>query len=250
MIKSFLKLPINFLDKCKVYPPSVNEVYGNNDYAYYHNIFTISQEDIEDSYTEQNITLQPGANYPTPFQFLLAQAYNDINSYEKVKEAFRFFCHEEITILFDRREIMLCDLEKKINKIEDMKELLEIPVIKEEDFLEFQNCVRESLGEERKEPPDPNIHPRKKAMLAKARLRDRIKAKSGKGISLETSIKAICCMGIGLTPLNIGEISIAAVSEIINTYQKKEKYDIDIRNLLAGADSKKIKPKYWISNND
>ena len=29
-----------------------------------------------------------------------------------------------------------------------------------------------------------------------------------------------------------------------------EEYDIDIRALLAGADSKKVKPKYWIKNID
>ena len=28
--------------------------------------------------------------------------------------------------------------------------------------------------------------------------------------------------------------------------ERYKKYDIDIRSLLAGADSKKIKPKYWI----
>jgi hypothetical protein len=30
----------------------------------------------------------------------------------------------------------------------------------------------------------------------------------------------------------------------------KEKYEIDIDSLLAGADSKKIKPKYWIRNSE
>ena len=35
---------------------------------------------------------------------------------------------------------------------------------------------------------------------------------------------------------------------ILNQYQTKEKYEIDIDSLLAGADSKKIKPKYWIRN--
>jgi hypothetical protein len=33
-------------------------------------------------------------------------------------------------------------------------------------------------------------------------------------------------------------------------YQQNEEYDIDIRSLLAGADSKKVKPKYWIKNLD
>jgi hypothetical protein len=57
-------------------------------------------------------------------------------------------------------------------------------------------------------------------------------------------------MGIGITPLNIGEMSYASVGEIMKVMQDKEKYDIDIRSLLAGADSKKIKPKYWIGNTD
>lgn len=249
MINSFLKLPINFSNICKVYPPSINDICSNKDYNSYHSFFTISQEDIEDLYVEQKLN-KPNEQIPTPFLFLLAQAYNNPQYYEKIKDAFRFFCHEEITILFDRKEILLCDLEKKIETITDSEELLKIPTIKEDNFLEFQNCIRDSLGEKRLDPPDPNMHPKKREMLAKARLRDRVKAKSGKGISLETSIKAICCMGIGLTPLNIGEISVAAISDIMNTYQKKEKYDLDIRSLLAGASSKKIKPKYWISNED
>ena len=55
-------------------------------------------------------------------------------------------------------------------------------------------------------------------------------------------------MGIGLNPLNIGEMSYVAMDAILNQYQNKEKYQIDIDSLLAGADSKKIKPIYWIRN--
>jgi hypothetical protein len=43
-------------------------------------------------------------------------------------------------------------------------------------------------------------------------------------------------------------MSYASVGEIMRVMQDKEKYDIDIRSLLAGADSKKVKPKYWIRN--
>jgi len=31
-------------------------------------------------------------------------------------------------------------------------------------------------------------------------------------------------------------------------YQEKEKFDIDIKSLLAGADKKKVKPQNWIRN--
>ena len=34
------------------------------------------------------------------------------------------------------------------------------------------------------------------------------------------------------------------------TYEAKESYDTDVRALMAGADSKKVKPNYWIRNLD
>ena len=57
-------------------------------------------------------------------------------------------------------------------------------------------------------------------------------------------------MNIGINLLNIGELSYAALPILISTYQEKEKYELDIRSLLAGADSKKVKPKYWLRNLD
>lgn len=106
------------------------------------------------------------------------------------------------------------------------------------------------MGSKPIEPPNPNEHPKVKAMKAKARMRDRIKSKSGKGINLSTTLAAICCMGIGITPLNIGEISYGSMRILTSMYQGKEKYELDIDSLLAGADSKKVKPKYWIKNLD
>ena len=63
-----------------------------------------------------------------------------------------------------------------------------------------------------------------------------------------TSLVSICCMGLGITPLNIGEMSYTAIDSILRKYQEKEKYQLDVDRLLAGADSKKVKPKYWIRN--
>ena len=76
------------------------------------------------------------------------------------------------------------------------------------------------------------------------------KKKAKNAPTLGTLLTAICCMGIGLNPLNIGEMSYACVHWLIAMEQQKEEYDIDIRALLAGADSKKVKPKYWIKNID
>jgi hypothetical protein len=108
------------------------------------------------------------------------------------------------------------------------------------------------MGKKTVEPPNPNEHPKVKEMKRRARYRDKIKAKnaakSKDGISLFTTLVSICCMGLGITPLNIGEMSYVAVESVLRKYQEKEKYDLDIKSLLAGADSKKIKPNYWIRN--
>jgi hypothetical protein len=82
--------------------------------------------------------------------------------------------------------------------------------LNKDNFFEFQNAIRRALGDKPIEPPRENEDPRIKRMKAKARYRDRIKAKKGVGITFEETLVSICCMGIGLNPLNIGEISYAA----------------------------------------
>ena len=146
---------------------------------------------------------------------------------------------------------------KKLILIGDIKEVLatvssieELVFIDESCYFDFQNGIRESLGEKPIEKPNPNEHPKIKRMKALARYRDKVKAKQGGGINLLTSLVSICCMGLGITPLNIGEMSYASIGIIMNTYQNKEKYGIDVASLQAGANPKKIKPKYWIKNLD
>jgi hypothetical protein len=62
----------------------------------------------------------------------------------------------------------------------------------------------------------------------KSRYREKLKAKknanSNSGISLYTLLVSICCMGLGITPLNIGEMSYVALEAILQKYQEKEKY--------------------------
>ena len=54
-------------------------------------------------------------------------------------------------------------------------------------------------------------------------------------------------MGIGINPLNIREMSYASMNKLMSKFQQKERYDIDIRSLIAGADAKKVKPQYWMN---
>ena len=244
----FIGKPLLFKNKFYIYPPTISEVLQNEGYGQFIKLLTITQDDIRYDLAKKEQTI----DIPTPFEFLLINCYHSSQFAIVAKEAFKFFLHQEVTFFYEQKMLIIGNLEKTVQKINSLDELV---TIKEEEYFDFQNVIRMAIGDKVVKPPEPvnpNEDPRIARIKAKARERDRIKAKQGSksGISLSTSLTAICCMGIGLTPLNIGEMSYAAIGPIMSMMQDKEKYDVDIRSLLAGADSKKIKPKYWIRNSD
>ena len=248
-ITAFIGEPLNFKNKIWIYPPKVKDVIGNHKFAMYQKILTITAEDVQDELKKAGKEMEV---YPTPFEFLLGNCYNSKEFRDLTIEAFEFFCHTKVAFLFEEKKMIIGDLEKLVQEISDVSEIV---YLLEDEYFDFQNTIREGMGDKPVKPPEPinpNEDPRIRRIKEKARERDRIKAKqAGKGgISLDICLTAICCMGIGITPLNIGEMSYAAVGPIMKVMQDKEKYDIDIRSLLAGADSKKVKPKYWIRNYD
>jgi hypothetical protein len=244
----FLGYPIEFKDICQIYPPTVDDVIGNKDFPIYQSLFTMTQEDLEDAYGQDERITQ----IPTPFQYLLMNYYQDESIKEKIHDAFKQFIHEPVTIVPEIEMLLIGKSEEELDPDVD----LDNPrLLTAENYFEFQNMIRRVMGESEVKPPDPeeeNLDPRIKRYKAKVRAHDRIiaKKKAKKGPTLGTLLAAIWCMGIGLSPLNIGEMSYACVHWLIAMEQQKEEYDIDIRALLAGADSKKVKPKYWIKNID
>ena len=242
----FIGAPVQFKPGVNIYPPKVKEVVSNPGYNSYSRVLTYSQEEIEDIFVKEKRDLD---HFPTPLEFLLNNCYHN-KDYEVVcKSAFQFFLKSEVDFLYDKKIILVGQIEEVLKNLTSFDQLV---MIHEEEFFNFQNLIRMATNQKIVEPPNPNEHPKIKAMKAKARYRDRVKAQQAakNGMDLFTIMTSICCMGIGISSLNIGEMSYVAMQAILNQYQNKEKYQIDIDSLLAGADSKKIKPKYWIRNLD
>ena len=172
--------------------------------------------------------------------------HQDEEVQKKILHGFSLLLREDVTIV---PELEVIIIGKKEEDLDPDKDLDNPRIIDKDNFFDFQNMVRTVLGSATVEKPVENENPRIKRYKAKIRASERMLAKKKKnGTNFGTLIAAICCMGIGLTPLNIGEISYACVPWIIGMSQQKEEYDIDIRALLAGADKKKVKPKYWIKD--
>ena len=246
----FLGYPIDFKDICQIYPPTVNDVIGNKEFGIYQSLLTMSQDDLDEAYGQNENVSQ----IPTPFQYLLMNYYQDEEMRRLIHAAFDKFIHEPVTIV---PEIEMLLIGKSEDELDPDVDLDNPKLLTEENFFDFQNQIRVVMGADPVEPPepeDPNLDPRIKRYKAKVKASERLlakkKAKNKNSPTFGTLLAAICCMGIGLSPLNIGEMSYACVHWLIAMEQQKEEYDIDIRALLAGADSKKVKPKYWIKNID
>ena len=238
----FLGLPVPYKEICNVYPPKVNDILNEKDYPVYRKLLLSSQEDIEDEFAEQKLSMD---EVPTPLEYIFILSASDERIKKIALEGFKFFIHEPVTMLADQKMIVIGDLTEVLPQLKSIEQLR---ILKEDNFFGFQNLLRQSIGEKEIEPYNPDENPKVKYFKAKARLRDRVKAKSKDALTLGSTLAAICCMGFGLNPLNIGELSQAAITVLMRYYQEKTKYDIDIKSLLAGADSKKVKPQNWIRN--
>ena len=139
---------------------------------------------------------------------------------EKIHEAFNQFIHEPVTIV---PEIEMLLIGKSEDELDPNVDLEEPRLLTEENYFKFQNMIRQVMGIEMEKPPDPeeeeNLDPRIKRYKMKIKQSEQLvkKKKAKNAPTFGTLLTAICCMGIGLNPLNIGEISYACVRYLRKT---------------------------------
>lgn len=246
---AFMGLPIHFKGNSYVYPPKVKDT-ADADYEKYLKILTMTSEEIQDLFKEEKDIKV----YPSAFKLMFKNYLADEQLRDLTNRAFRFFLHEDVTFLSQKGIIILGDMEEKILSGEGIDNIY---YIDESNFSEFQNLIRIAAGREPiiEEKPNPNEDPRVTALKRKFReshkMIEKIKEKKGEILKFEDCLAAICCMGIGITPLNIGELSCSAISVLLKTFQHKESYDhLSIGAMFGTIDTKKTNIEYWIGNSN
>lgn len=233
--KTTLALPTLFKDICIIYPPTVKDwATLEKEFLTLIGILTETKEDIEDAVSEAEKKGAKIGKIPTPYENLFLKAGSSKENRRRVEKAFFLLIKEPVLFLPDIREII-------VGEIEEGRKL------KEEDFFDFQNEIRKACGMAEVEKPIEGEHPKIAEMKRKARFRDRVKAKQkakGGGTSLEVILVSLFYRNIGVTPFNVGELPYALVNTLNSMGQNKEKYENDVRSVIAGA--KKVKPKYWV----
>jgi hypothetical protein len=136
-IHSFLSLPLEFYNICKIYPPTINEVLSNSNFSVCLKILTITQEELEMEFNKNK--KQSGIEKPpTPLEFLLSCAYNSTDFKEKSLLAFEFFTKEKVLYLYEDKKILIGDL----TKIGPNISVEQLRFLTEDNYFEFQNLIR------------------------------------------------------------------------------------------------------------
>jgi hypothetical protein len=118
-----------------------------------------------------------------------------------------------------------------------------------DNFGEIQNIIRVQNKRAVKEDPPPDESPMRRKFRLKAEFRDAVKRnqKSNDPDAPDfcALMSSLSCYN-GKSPKEMQDFSFFAFREDLERYQLKDKYSLDIRSILAGADSKKVNPKPWI----
>lgn len=232
--EAFIGYPINFKDICLIYPPLNKDIigFGYSKFMTLTSLITQTQADIDDMAAQADAPKdQP---VPTPFQQLFIQSITFPPMKTHILSILKFYTHMDATLLVDSESIVFGDVTEKRQ-------------LQEKDFFDFQNAIRMAIGGKPEEKPAENENAKIRRFKALQRERDRIKAKQNKGGPQEyiTLLTSICCMGVGVGPTNVGEITYAATRSLIDRYTEKDAYETRIASMLAGAKPDK-KMEHWI----
>ena len=249
-ILKFLKGSPVFLDDiCIIYPPTLGQVVdeGYDKFQEYVGALTANKPS---SSQFQDAEFKEIMSKLSDFQYILLMACMDVNVNSTLKQAFRFFTHEEVTFSLEPPQIVIGPLQEK-------------HILNEEKFYDFQRIIRrvnflEQEGEEIIIYPDDN--PITKRMKEKLRERQaqlrRAKAKQSNGdsdLKLSDLIGSLTINNCNLNIQNIWDISYYAFHDQLKRMGWRDQFNINQSAALAGAKLEKNKLRHWmrsIANSD
>lgn len=244
-----LGAPYQLSNICKIHQLTIGEVVKSKDnpdamgmakYNYYINLLTLEQEDILEIAKEKGTNPKNLENINI-FEYLMDSAEHDENFFLELKTALSTFIKEEILISPKSKMII-------VGKPKERR------IIREQEFEELAMVLRFFNRMRIKQPPPENETPMQKRFRLKREMRERVKEKQQKKKADENSpdfadiLSSICTMGVGINLSNIKDFTIYQIKEQLERAQLREQYYTELDMLMAGADSKKIKPVHYVRN--
>ena len=235
--------PIFLDDICAIYPAKMGEIIdeGYSNFQKYLSVLIAEKPVINKSSDSE---LKDLMEQLTDFQYLLMMTAIDPEINQTVKDAFRFFTHENIVFSLDPAQIIIGPIEEK-------------HLLTEEKFYDFQRILKrmyfiEQEGEEiiisQDDPPavrrlkEQMRRNREKVRKAKAKQT----AQEGPDLKFSDLIGSITIDNCGLNMENIWNITYYAFHDQLKRMGWRDQFNINNQAALAGAKLKKNQLKHWM----
>ena len=241
--------PILLEDICAIYPVTLGEIVdlGYDTFLQYLSLLTtVKPENIKG-----NPELNEIIKDLTDFQYILMTVALDPQANQMFKDAFKFFCKENVLFSLDPAQIIVGPVEEK-------------HILNEDNFYDFQRILRrmyflETEGEEIiiNETDDIITRNLKKKMRENREKVRRAKAKKNEkdksDLNFSDLIGSVTINNCGLNMTNIWDITYYAFNDQLKRMGWRDQFNINTQAAMAGAKMKKSQLKHWmrsIANSD
>lgn len=238
--------PVLLDDICAIYSPKIGEIVdlGYDKFQQYLGVLTMTKPVPKSGPKTNEDELGKMLEKLTDYEYFLLMTSLDKEVNFTVKQAFKFFTHENVTFSIDPAQIMIGPLAEQ-------------HILNEEKFYDFQRilkrmCFVEVEGEEiiiNKDDSDA-VKRLKLQMRANREKVRRAKAKQAarekNDLKFSDLIGSITLNNCGLNMENIWNITYYAFQDQLKRMGWRDQFNINNQAALAGAKLKKSQLKHWM----
>ena len=237
--------PIFIDDICAVYPATLGEIVDADydEFQKYLNIITSTKPDTRHDKDDELSQLMAQL---TDFQYILMIASLDPEVNTLLKNAFRFFTHEEVIFILDPAQIIMGPPEEK-------------HILSEDKFYDLQRLIRRMYFIENEEDEiiiyeddDPMVkrlkeqRKRDRERVRRAKAKQAIKNKDGSDMKFSDLIGSMTLNDCGLNMINIWDMTYYAFHDQLKRMGWRDQFNINQKAALAGAKINKSQLKHWM----
>ena len=230
--QAYLNKPSFLSGVCRVYPYTMGDIIemGTLEYNCRLGLLLLTETDIYNLIKEKT-GKEPEIEKIYPLQYLLQSTEIDDMFLLELMRAFSTFVKEEVLILPSQGSVVIGDPKQK-------------RLITNENYRDFQDILRiQNRREFVPPPPENESFGQRKMRLLNERVKEAKRKqarKKGEGQPLDVLLEIAETYGI-----DVQNHTLYAFYGLLRRHQLREKWEQDLQVICAGADSKKIKTKYW-----
>lgn len=232
--KAYVGQPVNFNNICYIYPLTIEEIIAVGRYNYNSmlGLLTLKEAQIK-SIIKEKTGNSPNIENIEPLSYLLQSAEKEDMILLELQAAFSTFIKEDILLLPQINSVLVGNPKEK-------------RLITKDNFQDFQNILLLQNRKRIPEPIPPNETPFERKMRLNRELVAEAKRKKAEKEGGKQSDSLVDLLEIAEAfDIDYRNRTLFALKGIVQRKRAKEKWDQDIEMLCAGADSEKLKTKYW-----